>query len=148
MSTPARLPVSARSSLHSGVDHPPLIEMFRGADVRFAAPVSMLWREVAGKTLGGFAWSDYTGDTIQAHFVGISHSWMNREIVRLSFTYPFDQLDVRVILAFLPKSRTVAREVAISMGFKELCIIPKVDVHMLTLVREDCERWLALPARG
>jgi len=122
--------------------------MFQEASVTFAEPVSMLWREIDGTTVGGFAWSQYTGDTIQAHFVGSSHKWMNREIVRVSYTYPFFQLGVKVILAFLPGSRVLAREVAKNMGFKEQGVIPKVNIHMLTLVREDCERWLALPSRG
>lgn len=148
MSAPAKPRTSAPSSLRSGVDYLPLLEMFKGAGVTFAEPVPMLWREAAGKVLGGFAWSAFTGDTIQAHFVGISYQWMNREIVRRSFTYPFLELGVKVILAFIPEHRLRARHVALSMGFKELGVIPKVNIHALTLVREDCERWLALPSRG
>lgn len=139
---------AARSSLCVGTDHAPLLAMFREAGVTFAEPVSMLWREARGALVGGFAWSQYTGETVQAHFVGVSHHWMNREIVRLSFTYPFLQLGVKVVLAFIPAHRRVARDVALSMGFIEQGVIPKVDIHMLTLVREDCERWLALPSRG
>lgn len=148
MFEPAKTAVAAPSSLCSGYDHPPLKAMFEAAGVTFAERVPMLWREVHGKTLGGFAWSSYTGDTIQAHLVGISHHWMNREIVRRSFTYPFQELGVKCILAFLPEHRTEALSVALGMGFKELGVIPKVNIHALTLVREDCERWLALPSRG
>lgn len=148
MSELAKSPGSAPNSLRSGYDHPPLKAMFEAAGVAFAEPVPMLWREVRGKTLGGFAWSSYTGDTIQAHLVGISHHWMNREIVRRSFTYPFQELGVKCILAFLPEHRTEALSVALGMGFKELGVIPKVNIHALTLVPEDCERWLALPSRG
>lgn len=107
----------------------------------------MLWRERDGKTLGGFAWSNYDGDTIQAHIVG-ERRWMNREILRLSFTYPFQQLGVKVILAFLPAHRVEARQVALGMGFKELGVIPGVNLHLLTLVPEDCQRWLTLQSRG
>jgi hypothetical protein len=134
--------------IKAGPDHPALLEMFRAEGVEFDDPVSMMWREVDGDLVGGFAWSHYTGDTIQVHIVGVPGRWMNREITRRSFTYPFLQLRVKVILAFLPENRVAAHKVALGMGFKQSGFIPGVNVNMLTLVRQDCERWLALPSRG
>lgn len=107
----------------------------------------MLWREIDGECVGGFGWSQYDGETIQAHIVG-EKNWLNRELLRLSFVYPFHQLGVKVILAFLPAHRVLARRVALGMGFKELGVIPGVNLHLLTLVPEDCKKWLDLPSRG
>lgn len=125
-----------------------MIEMFKEAGCFFHGnPTSMLWREIDGRTVGGFAWSNYDGGTIQAHIAG-ERGWLNRKMLYLSYEYPFDQLGVKVILAFLPDHRVQARKVAQSMGFKELGMIPGVDLHLMTLVRKDCEKWLALPSRG
>jgi hypothetical protein len=131
----------------SGPDYPPLLKMFQDEGMVFHKNASMMWREIDGKVVGGFAWTDYDGDTIQAHIVG-QPGWLNRKMLYMSYAYPFDQLGVKVILAFLPESRIVARRVALGMGFKELGVIPGVGLHLLTLVREDCERWLALANRG
>lgn len=138
-----------KDALKAGPDHPPLLDMFAAEGVHFKESVSMMWREVNDELVGGFAWSDYVpGQMLQAHFVGKPGQWMTRELIRRSFTYPFQELGVRVILACLPSYRDVARKVALGMGFRELGVIPGVDVHMLTLVPEDCKRWLALPSRG
>lgn len=148
MSEPAKPLVAARSDvLRSGENHPELLAMFQAEGMVWLKPAQMVWREIDGKCVGGFAWTDYDGDTIQAHIVG-QPGWLNRKILYMSFTYPFDQLGVKVILAFLPEARIDARRVALGMGFKELGVIPGVNLHLLTLVREDCERWLALPSRG
>lgn len=133
--------------LRSGVDHKPLIEIFNAAECYFHEPASMVWREIDGKCVGGFAWTQYDKRTIQAHIAG-HKGWLNRKLLYTSYQYPFDQLGVKVILAFLPAHRVDARKIALGMGFKELGVIPGVNLHLLTLVREDCERRLALLSRG
>jgi len=101
----------------------------------------LLWRASDGRVVGAFAWTGYTGDTVQMHYVGAHRHWMTREFLRRAFTYPFDQLGVKVILGFLPPERTHAVGVAIKLGFKKLCVVPGVDLHMIAMTRADC-RWI------
>jgi hypothetical protein len=105
------------------------------------ASAEYLWREVNRVPVGAFAWTGYAGDTIQMHYAGLNKHWMTRRFLHTAFTYCFDQLKVKAILAFLPEDRVYARDIAIRLGFRSMGLVPGVRLHMLTMVREDC-RWL------
>jgi hypothetical protein len=111
------------------------------AGVVFREPARMLWRISGGQVVGAFAWTGFDGQTVQMHYAGRHKHWMTKEFLRQAFTYPFDQLGVKVILGFLPANRTHAVAVAVKLGFKKLCVVPGVDLHMIAMTRADC-RWL------
>lgn len=136
-----------RDELVTGIV-PELMEMFQASGIEFREPPSLLARKVDGIVVGGFAMTGHSVETIHMHYVGAHRRWMNRKLLHLAFSFCFDQLGVKVVLAFLAPERLHARDVAIKLGFKVFGgQIPGVGIHMLTMVREDC-RWLDLSSRG
>lgn len=125
----------------------PIARLFAAAGVVLPPNTPYIWRDYKGQCVGGFAYTGHGADMVQMHYVGIYKRWMTRELLRRGFTYPFQTLGVRAILAYLPPEHTYARDVAIKLGFRKFGVIPGVGIHMLTMVREDC-RWLDLPSRG
>ncbi len=123
-----------------------LIQLFEEQGTIFQEVPRCLWRVSDGQVLGGFAWTGYTGETVQMHYVGRTRHWMSRPFLHAAFTYPFDQLKVKVILGFLPADRVHATAVAIKLGFKYLCKVPGVDLNMIAMTRADC-KWLALASK-
>lgn len=132
-------------TLETGVV-PALLDLFTAAGTHLSRPI-LLARRVDGMVVGGFAWTDYSGDTIQMHYVGAHKHWMNRQLLEVGFRYAFETAGVKCILAFLPPDRLHAKHVAMKLGFREMGIIPGCGIHMLTMTRDDC-RWLALSSRG
>ena len=129
------------------MDENELLNLFAAAGTSLPSPVdALIWRKVGGKVVGGFAWTGYTGDTVQLHFVGTTPWWMTRKLLKSTFTYSFDHLKVAVILGFLPPDRMHAVEVALKLGFKKCCVVPGVGLHMLAMTRADC-KWLDLPSK-
>lgn len=108
----------------------------------FEEPVTFLAREVAGQVVGAWAYTGYApGESVQIHLAG---SGLNRELVRVGLTYPFDQLGVKVIIAAIPGHNARALRIAGKLGFQDLATIEELDLHLHTMNRAQC-RWLEAP---
>ncbi len=124
--------------------HQPLLDLF--GPPPYVTPHQVMWNEVDGRCIGGFVWSNYAKKAVHMHQAGRG-SWVTRRLLREAFTYCFDELGVEVILALQDSSNEQARSLALRAGFEQLCIIPKLDVCMLSMVREQC-RWLNVRKYG
>lgn len=102
---------------------------------------------VDGQVVGGFAYTGLGAGTVQLHFVGTGPHWVTRTLLRIVFTYCFQQLGVKVILGYIAPERLHAVKVAEKLGFTKIAVIPGVGIHLMAMIREDC-RWLDLPSRG
>lgn len=70
------------------------------------------------RLMGGVLFTDFMGGSIQLHVAGFQPNWVNRELLYLTFDYPFVQLKVKKLLALIPEWNYKSRNNALKMGFK------------------------------
>lgn len=100
-----------------------------------------------GLLLGGVIYQNFTGESIGIHMAGFHPRWVNKDMLWVSFDYPFNQLGVKRIFGQVPESNAKALELDLRLGFR---IVTKIDgvfrdggVIVIVLEREDC-KWLDL----
>ena len=121
-----------------------------GCNFNPACDVS-IGNEEGGELLGGVIYQNFTGESIGIHVASLSKKWLTRDLIWISFHYPFVQLGVKRIFGQVPETNTVALEFDLAIGFKVLTKIDGVfsDGGMILIVMErgDC-RWLNLKPRS
>lgn len=95
-----------------------------------------------GNLLGGVIYTNYTGHSIQLHVAGFHPRWINREILWVTFDYPFNQLECEVIFAQVKESNKHALKFDLNIGFHEFMRLDDVyeneQVILLKMRREEC----------
>lgn len=108
-------------------------------------------RQVNGRLLGGVIFTGYTGASIGLHVAGFDPNWINRDILWLTFSYPFSQLNCAKITGTIPSSNLAAVRFNEKLGFVEETrvkdVFPDGDLIIMSMRREDC-RWLKRGSRG
>jgi RimJ/RimL family protein N-acetyltransferase len=108
-------------------------------------------REEDGKLLGGVIFTGYTGASIGIHTASFDPRWINKDMLWITFDYPFNQLGVKKLFGQVPSGNLRALEFDLKLGFIEEARIPEVfpgeDLVVLSMRREDC-RWLKRGSRG
>jgi hypothetical protein len=101
--------------------------------------------------LGGVIFQNYTGHSIGLHVAGFVPDWINRDMLWVTFDYPFNQLGCKKLFGQVPETNSKALEFDLKLGFK---IITKIDdvfsdgaLFVVALDRDDC-RWLKMKPRG
>ena len=98
-----------------------------------------------GALLGGFVVCGYTQASMVVHMAGCTPSWCSRELMRVLFSYGFDQLGLRRMLATVSSANTRALELDLRAGWRMEAIIEDAypDGHMiiLSMDRARC-KWL------
>ena len=106
-------------------------------------------RSKDGELLGGSIYTDYTGRSIVMHVAGFADGWISKDLLWVSFHYPFVQLKCDVILGWMPVHNSKALEFDKKLGFKEEAIIrdvyPEGDMVLLSMRRDDCRWWKVKP---
>ena len=76
-------------------------------------------RVVDGQLVGGAVFNDYTGPNICMHVASDgSRRWINRELLRVCFDYPFNQLGVDRITGIVGEGNEDARRFDENLGFE------------------------------
>jgi hypothetical protein len=101
---------------------------------------------------GGVMFSDYTGESIQAHIAGFKPHWLTRDLLWTMFHYPFNQLGVKRIFGPVPENNLKALEFDLKLGFTPAVRIEgiypgNVACVLMRMDREDC-RFLKLTPRS
>jgi RimJ/RimL family protein N-acetyltransferase len=108
-------------------------------------------REEDGKLLGGVIFQAYNGASIVIHVAGFAPNWLNRDLLWIAFSYPFDQLKVTKLFTQTPSDNRKALDFNTNLGFKDEARIEGVfrdaDLIVRSMRREDC-RWLKRGHRG
>lgn len=103
-----------------------------------------------GNLRGGVIFTNYSKVSIQMHMAGFEKNWATPEFLVANFNYPFNQLEVRQVLAAVPSTNVLAMEIDIKLGFELLTLIPGAvpdgDMVILSMSREQC-KWLKLVPR-
>lgn len=104
---------------------------------------------VRGSTiLGAVGYNNFNQASCQMHWAATDKRWLTREFIREAFRYPFEQLDLTMVLAVVPSGNIGPLDQTRRIGFKDLIYIPGAHedggLYMLQMLREDC-RWLRTP---
>jgi RimJ/RimL family protein N-acetyltransferase len=95
-----------------------------------------------GLLLGGVIFSGYTGVSIGIHVAGFRADWINRDMLWVTFDYPFNQLGVKKIFGQVASNNLKALEFNRKLGFTvEVTVkdvFPDADCVVMSLTRENC----------
>lgn len=120
----------------------PIIAKIAGTD--YVPKVSINFaRVVNDEFLGGVLFSNYTGESIQLHTGSVTPMWINRDLLFVTFDYPFVQLGVNRIFANSPADNARAIQFIENIGFRRVVEIPgvypgNVSSVVLKMERNQC----------
>lgn len=102
--------------------------------------------------LGGVIFTNFTGESIGMHSGSWDDHWINRDLLWVSFHYPFEQLGVKRIFGQVPEDNVHAQRFNEKLGFRYVARVEGVYRHniaclVMRLDKEDC-RFLGLRPRG
>jgi RimJ/RimL family protein N-acetyltransferase len=101
--------------------------------------------------MGGVIFSHYTGESIAIHSGAWHPRWINRDMLFVTFDYPFNQLGVKRIFGQVPEDNLHARKFNENLGFEYVAriegVFPRnVACMVMRMDREGC-RFLNLRPR-
>jgi RimJ/RimL family protein N-acetyltransferase len=104
-----------------------------------------------GHYLGGVVYKNYTGTSISMHIGSTTPHWVNRDMLWVSFDYPFRQLAVKRIFGFVPENNEHALAFDQKAGFRPVARIPgfyedDIDCIVVCMELTDC-RFLSIKPR-
>jgi hypothetical protein len=104
-----------------------------------------------GRLLGGVIFTAYTGASMALHVAGFDPNWIDRDMLWITFHYPFVTCGVRKILGAIPTSNQKTVLFSRKLGFVEETRISDVfadsDLLIVSMRKEHC-RWLRRGTRG
>jgi hypothetical protein len=100
-----------------------------------------------GELMGGVVYQGYTGASVQMHVASFMPNWITKDLLWVTFHYPFEQLGVKKVFGQVGVHNTKALEFDLKLGFKEETriadVYPEGDMALLSMYKADC-RWLAI----
>jgi RimJ/RimL family protein N-acetyltransferase len=98
--------------------------------------------EQGGKLIGGALYTQYCGGAISISVAG-NKGWLTRSFLRAAFAYPFIQLGLRRVTAYVASRNMASRRLTESVGFVQESIMERAgkddDYIVYRLFREDCK---------
>jgi len=117
------------------------------ADIPWFDGMATIARVRDKEILGGVLFTDYTGSSICIHVHAFDKRWINKDMLWVTFHYPFIQLGVTTLFGKVEAANKHALDFDLKLGFKEVAIIPDVfpsgAMVVLSMCRHSC-RWLSL----
>jgi RimJ/RimL family protein N-acetyltransferase len=99
-----------------------------------------------GEIAGIVGYDGYNGASVVMHVAGFGN-WINRDILKAAFDYPFRVMDCKVVLGLVPSGNVEAIRLNKHLGFKVINEIedahPDGSLILMAMRREEC-RWLKL----
>jgi RimJ/RimL family protein N-acetyltransferase len=105
-----------------------------------------------GELLGGVVIYDFTGRAVSMHVAGFAPNWINKDLLWISFHYPFVQLGCDSIFCQIKSSNERAIKFVKKVGFEPEVVIRDVfpggvDLVVLRMYARTC-RWLGIRPSG
>jgi RimJ/RimL family protein N-acetyltransferase len=116
----------------------------RGVDLVYSAGMQGIGNERDGDLIGGVLYDGYTGNNIFMHVAGLDGvNWVNRDLVKAAFGYPFKQLNCNRISGWVDASNQKARRLDEHLGFKQEAVLEGVardggDVIIYRMWKHEC----------
>ena len=100
---------------------------------------------------GGVIFTGYTGASIWIHVAGRDEKWITRDMLAVTFHYPFRQLGVGRLFGIVEATNQPALDFDLKLGFQIAAVLPGMFASGAGLVvmmeRSEC-RWLRLAPRA
>jgi RimJ/RimL family protein N-acetyltransferase len=97
-----------------------------------------------GRLVAVAGYDDFTDTSCQVHVAG-TDGWLDREMLRAMFHYPFEILNLRVVIGLVPEGNAAALRLNRHLGFDVDAIIkdahPDGALVIMSMRKENC-RWL------
>jgi RimJ/RimL family protein N-acetyltransferase len=98
-----------------------------------------------GCFLGGVAYNGFVGKACFMHSAISDPRGVSRTFVRSIFEYPFEQLNLEVVLALVDSQNSHALDINSRLGFSEKMRLPRAgpdgDLIIMSMSRSEC-KWL------
>lgn len=114
--------------------------------------MEVISRSENGVLYGGVVFENFTGagGSILIHVAGFHPTWVNRDMLFITFDYPFNQLGCKYLYGQVACKNKEARAFNKSLGFTEYVtlegVFPDDDMILVRMKKEDC-RFLKLKSR-
>lgn len=114
----------------------------QGVSVPRAADQQGIGLERNGELVGGVLYEGFNGPNIWMHCAGVGN-WINRDLLRAAFAYPFVQLGVNNVWGTVDASNHKARRLDEHLGFKPHAVLTGAakdggDVIIYRMTKEEC----------
>lgn len=100
-----------------------------------------------GQLVGGVLFEDYNGASMMIHAAGSDSRWLTRQFLRVMFSYAFEQVKVRKLIAPVASGNTHCQQFIKSVGFVHEATLgdahPDGALILFTMTKSQC-RWLSL----
>lgn len=100
--------------------------------------------EQGGRLIGGAVFSNYCGGSISISVAG-NPGWLTRAFLRAAFAYPFRQLCIRRVTAYVASRNVVSQRLTEGVGFVRESVMERGladdDLIVYRMFNEDC-RWI------
>lgn len=104
-----------------------------------------------GYVHGGVVFTSYTQASIWMHVAGRNENWITRDMLAVTFHYPFIQLGVGRLFGIVEATNQRALDFDLKLGFEIAAVLPGMFASgaglVVTMEREKC-RWLRLKPRN
>lgn len=103
--------------------------------------IQCLARVEGGIIRGVVGYDNYNGASIMMHVAG-EGAWLNREMLRVCFDYPFNVCEVKMIIGMVPSGNVEAMRFNYHLGFKKVLELkgahPDGSLVLMTMTRGEC----------
>jgi len=96
------------------------------------------------EVIAAAVYDEYNGQNIFVHLAGKpGRKWLNREFLKWGFDYPFNQLGVKRLTAWVHADNLESVRFVEHIGFRREATLEKagpggVDVYIFVMFREEC----------
>lgn len=93
--------------------------------------------------MGGVLFTDYNVVSMQIHVASFKPNWINKQLLWLTFDYPFNVCRVEKLLGLVPSANKPALDFDLHLGFVEETrvkdVFPDGDMVVLGMYRNQCK---------
>ena len=116
------------------------------------APNNMqcIGQEIDGEIKAVAGYAAFEGAACNISLAGDGNNWMNKDFLWAMFDYPFNKLNLKVIIATIAGNNNKSLKLSRHLGFKEIANIADAhqdgDLVIMIMRRENC-KWLHINAK-
>ena len=94
------------------------------------------------KLMGGVLFTDYNVVSAQIHVASFQPNWINKELLWVTFDYPFNQVGINKLIGLVPSTNVEALRFDMALGFvietRVKDVFPDGDMLVLAMYKADC----------
>ena len=95
----------------------------------------------AGEISGVVGYDGYNGSSVLMHVAG-EGNWINRDLLRAAFDYPFNVMDCTLVLGMVPSGNISALRLNTHLGFRVINNVhgahPDGSLYLMSMYRDEC----------